>query len=334
MNSQVNSSQKKNNNFMIRSVIKPNSVKKNFSPRSNTQEKPHYNHSKNSSSSYKYKNTKNINSSLHNNKNRGKEEFPKKFIGISNINISTKMNSDSKVNSNVNININKKNDNKNNNIDQFKQILNQKDKKILELEKKINLYKEKLKNQIKTFNINTSTNNFNLSKTRSSTNVTDRNMYQVSSLSSSHAKIKTSYPITMNFNANKSDGENLLNYNKSKSKNKKRPKSNNYRKPKINNFNFESKKNTNKKLYTNKFKRNNINIKTKYKNENFMKQRAKSSNIEKIKNIKNNIIKSNTYINNQNIYLLTLEETQRICDKMMERIKNVLELVKKATTDD
>ena len=33
------------------------------------------------------------------------------------------------------------------------------------------------------------------------------------------------------------------------------------------------------------------------------------------------MIKSNTYINNQNIDLLTLEETQRICDKMMERIK-------------
>ena len=32
--------------------------------------------------------------------------------------------------------------------------------------------------------------------------------------------------------------------------------------------------------------------------------------------------------------LMTVEETQMICDKMMEKIKSVLELVKKATTED
>ena len=31
---------------------------------------------------------------------------------------------------------------------------------------------------------------------------------------------------------------------------------------------------------------------------------------------------------------MTVEETQMICDKMMEKIKNVLELVKRATTEE
>ena len=32
--------------------------------------------------------------------------------------------------------------------------------------------------------------------------------------------------------------------------------------------------------------------------------------------------------------LMTVEETQILCDKMIEKIKNVLELVKKATTGE
>jgi len=35
-----------------------------------------------------------------------------------------------------------------------------------------------------------------------------------------------------------------------------------------------------------------------------------------------------------NADLMTVEETQMLCDKMMEKIKTVLELVKKATTED
>jgi hypothetical protein len=331
MNSQINLSNKKNN-FTISSMIKKE--KKNASSRSNTQEMPHYNRSKNKSSSCKNKKSKNINNnSLYNNKNLC-EEFPKKLTGITDINISAK------INSNLNI-ITTKSEYKNMNENQYKEMLNLKEKKIAELERQILLYKDKLKNQIRILNINTSINSFNLSKTRSSTNVTERNMFQVRSLSNSHAKIKTSYPLTRNLYGNKK-GEGKQNKNKSKSK--KKPKSTNYRKPKINNLFFSNKINE-KKMHINNFKRSDANSKQKYKNKNidiFMNyKRAKSSNVEKNNicnsnnnNYKNNVSSTNKYNNSKNEELLTVEQTQILCDNMMEKLKNVLELVKMATTGD
>ncbi len=336
MNSQINLSNKKNN-FTISSMIK--NGKKNASSRSNTQEMPHYNRSKNKSSSCKNKKSKNVNNSLYNNKNIY-EEFPKKFTGVTNINISSKINSDS--NSNI---ITTKNEYKNMNANQYKEMLNLKEKKIAELERQILLYKDKLKNQIRILNINTSINSFNLSKTRSSTNVTERNMYQIRSLSNSHPKIKTSYPLTRNIYGNK-NVEGKQNMNKNKSKNKKKPKSSNYRKSKINVFFFVN-KNNEKKMHVNNFKRSDANSKQKNKNKNknsnnndilMNYKRAKSSNIEKnkkINNNNNNLVRSNyKYSNNKNEELLTVEQTQNLCDKMLEKMKNVLELVKMATTGD
>ena len=221
MNSQINLSNKKGN-FTISSILKASNDKKNFSSRSNTQEIPHHKGSTNKSSSCKYRKNKNENNSLYNNKN---EEFPKKFTGVTNVNISTKISSGT----NSNINTTK---NENLNIYQVKEILNQKDKTITELEKQIKIYKEKLKNQIRVFNINTSMNNFNLSKTRSSTNITERNMNKIHSLSNSQAKIKIGYPLTRNLYGNK-NGENKMNYINNNNKDKKRPKSNDYKKPKI-----------------------------------------------------------------------------------------------------
>ena len=46
------------------------------------------------------------------------------------------------------------------NFNHYKEIMSQKDKKILDLEKQIKLYKEKLKNQARIFNINSSINSF------------------------------------------------------------------------------------------------------------------------------------------------------------------------------
>jgi hypothetical protein len=331
MNSQINLTNKKTN-FTITNMIK--NGKKNVSSRSNTQEMPHYNRPKNKSSSCKNKKSKNANNSLYNNKNII-EDFPKKFTGI-NINISSKINSDS----NPNI-ITTKSEYKNMNVNQYKEILNLKEKKIAELERQILLYKDKLKNQIRILSINTSLNSFNLSKTRSSTNVTERNMYQIRSLSNSNAKIKTSYPLTRNlYGGKKGEGK----QNKNKSKNKKKPKSSNYRKPKINNF-FFGNKNLEKKMHVNNFKRSDANSKQKYKNKNndilMNYKRAKSSNVEKNNicnsnnnNYKNNVSSTNKYNNSKNEELLTVEQTQILCDNMMEKLKNVLELVKMATTGD
>ena len=343
MHSQLNPSNKK-----TRSIIKTANNRKTFSSRSNTQEIPHHNRSKKSSSCNPKKN-KNINTSLFNTKN-SKEELPKKFIGLTNINISTKINSNTNSNTNTDVN-----STKNVTIYKFKEILNQKDKKISELENQIKIYKDKLKTQIRLFNINSSTNSFNLSKTRSSTNVNERNLYQIHSLSKSHAKIKNSYQI-MTRNTPKETGQNI-GKNKSRSKNKKRSKSNNYNyssnnnlpKPKINTQFFWSKNNDNNikvNGHINNFKRNNFNSSQKYKNKNdnsnMKYKRAKSSNVEKNKRTNNmgkinvNVKKSNNNKDLDSTYgdLMTVEETQMLCDKMIEKIKSVLELVKKATTED
>ena len=344
MHSQVNLSNKK-----ARSIIKTTNTRKTFSSRSNTQDIPHHNRPKKSSSCNPKKN-KNINTSIFNTKN-SKEEFPKKFMGLNNINISTKINSNTNSTANTDVN-----NTKNVAIYKFKEILNQKDKKIAELETQIKIYKDKLKNQIRIFNINSSTNSFNLSKTRSSTNVNERNLYQIHSLSKSHAKIKNSFQIITRNIAKGVTGQNMAK-NVSRSKNKKRSKSNNFNyssnnnlpKPKINKQFFWSKKEDNNitvKGHVNNFKRNNFKScqknKNKYDDNNMKYKRAKSSNVEKNKRTNNigiinvNMKKINTNKDLDSTFgdLMTVEETQMLCDRMMEKIKNVLELVKKATTEE
>ena len=298
---------------MARSVNKVNNDKKIFSSRSNTQEIPQYDRAKNKSASHKHKNLKNGSKSMLNKQNYKSEEIPKKFMGISNTNISIKMNSDSNLNNN---DFNKIN------INQYKNILHQKDKKIVELERQIKLYKDKLKNQITIININSSAslNNFNLSKTQSSKNVIERNLGQVRSYSNSNEKIKVSFPMTNNNNK----------ANNNKNINRKRAKSNDYKKEKINSLNFIKNLNEIKRAHYNYFKNKS---KSKAKSEcggNY--KRAKSSKTEK-RNINNNT-KSKVSISNTNNELLSIEQTQYLCDKMLEKMKNVLELVKISTTSE
>ena len=307
------SSNRKNTNFMARSVNKVNNDKKIFSSRSNTQEIPQYDRAKNKSASHKHKNLKNGSKSMLNKQNYKSEEIPKKFMGISNTNISIKMNSDSNLNNN---DFNKIN------INQYKNILHQKDKKIVELERQIKLYKDKLKNQITIININSSAslNNFNLSKTQSSKNVIERNLGQVRSYSNSNEKIKVSFPMTNNNNK----------ANNNKNINRKRAKSNDYKKEKINSLNFIKNLNEIKRAHYNYFKNKS---KSKAKSEyNGNYKRAKSSKTEK-RNINNNT-KSKVSISNTNNELLSIEQTQYLCDKMLEKMKNVLELVKISTTSE
>ena len=326
MNSQINLSNKKNS-FTISSILKANNNKKNFSSRSNTQEIPHYNRSKNKSSSNKYKKNKNTNNSLFNNNINKNEDCSKKMA-----NMSTKIKS--VTSSKTSKTSTTKKEYKSLNIYQYKEIIDQKDKKIIELEKQIKLYKDKLKNQMRIFNINTSINSFNLSKTRSSTNITERNIYQIRSLSNSQAKIKNYYPISKNIYGNKIV-DNKMNYYASKNKHKKRSKTNNYKNPKNTNYFFGNQNNENK-LHVNNFKRNNTNCKQKYKykDKSMKYKRAKSSNIEKNKKINNKTMKSSHQNSNKNDELLTIDQTMNLCNKMMEKMKNVLDLVKMATTGD
>ena len=331
MNTKAYSSNK-NNDFIVRSVNKTKNNKKIFPSSSNIQETAQYNLSKNKSSSHKNKKSKSGSKSMLNYQNYNSEEFPKKFMGTSNENISTKINSDS----NTNLNKNKK---KKMNVNQYKEILHQKDKKIVELERQIKLYRDKLKNQITLININSSVslNNFNLNKAQSSKNVIERNLGQIRSYSSSHAKIKSSSPMSNNMcqNKNKDRNDNYNNnkVNNNKNRNKKRAKSNDYKKEKINNLFFIKNLNEIKKQHNNIYFKNKI--KSKNKNENNMNyRRAKSYNIEKIRNINNNITKPKANTNDKNNELLSIEETQNICDKMLEKMKKVLELVKITTTSE
>jgi hypothetical protein len=316
MNSKTNSNNRRNINFMARSVNKVNNDKKIFSFRSNTQEIPQYDRPKNKSSSHKNKNLKNESKSMFSKQNYKSEELPKKFMGISNTNISIKMNSDS------NINL-KNNDFNKINVNQYKNILHQKDKKIVELERQIKLYKDKLNSQITIININSSAslNNFNLSKTQSSKNVIERKLGQVRSYSNSNEKIKVSYPMSNNNNK----------VNKNKNIYRKRAKSNDYKKEKINSLISVKNLNEIKKQQNNYFKNKS---KSKTKNESCGNyKRAKSSKTEK-RNINNNNTKSKVSINSSNNELLSIEETQYLCDKMLEKMKKVLELVKISTTSE
>ena len=329
MNSRTDSSNK-NNNYMVRSVNKTYNNKKIFPSSSNSKETPQYNSSKNKSSSYKHKYSKSGSKSMFNYQNYISEDFTKKFMGTSNTNISTKISS----NSNINLNRNKF---KKMNLNQYKDILHQKDKKIVELERQIKVYKDKLKNQITLININSSAslNNFNLNKTQSSKNVKERNFGQIRSYSSSHAKIKTSSPMTNNMCPNKNIDKHY-NYNNNKVNNnknryKKRAKSNDYKREKINNLFYVRNLNEIKMQHIIYFKNKN---KSKNKSENNGNyKRAKSSNIEKKIN-NNNITKPKMGIYNKKNELLSIEETQKICDKMLEKMKKVLELVKITTTSE
>ena len=134
-----------------------------------------------------------------------------------------------------------------------------------------------------------------------------------------------------NFYGNKNAGKKLNNENKS------RPKSNNYRKPKIDLYNFYNSKS--KKKRSNNFKKNNVNNNSKNSNlinNNFLFncKRAKSSKAEVKKNL-NILSRLNSNTNNiDENKLLTLEETQYLCDKMIEKMKHTFELVKEATLGD
>ena len=71
-------------------------------------------------------------------------------------------------------------------------------------------------------------------------------------------------------------------------------------------------------------------------------KRAKSSNVEKNKrtnnmgmiNVNMKKINNNKDLDSTFGDLMTVEETQILCDRMLEKIKSVLELVKKATTEE
>lgn len=294
----------KKNNLIIRGKSKNKSKKIFFPSRSNTQEVPHNNININNLSPNKSKN-KNI--SLNNNK----EKNPQKYHNMTNV--TSSLNSDITNKSNSQYYKTK--------INQYNEIMNQKDKEILELEKRVQLYKEKLnylKKHKNIYNINTSINSFNLSKTRSSSNVTERNMKQMQSLSKSQAKIKTSFSLTKNIYGNKTINKKLRNENKI------RPKSNNYRKPKIDFFNININKNN--------YKKNNVNITIKNHNiieSNYFK-RPKSSKIKTKKNLNNSLIKP-TFSTKKENKILTLQETKDLCDKMIQKIKYTLDMVKAAT---
>ena len=207
-------------------------------------------------------------------------------------------------------------------INQYNEIMNQKDKEIFELEKKVKLYKEKLNYLKKNKNINSSLNSFNLSKTRSSSNFTERNINHMQSMSKSQAKIKTSFSLAANLYLNKNVDKKIKNEEKI------RPKSNNYRKPKIDILII------NKNSHN--YKKNNINLNNKSKNMPmaeiiYYNKRPKSSKIKNKKNVNIIFNKSNNCNNNKANNLLTLEETQNLCDKIIKKMKFTLELVKAAT---
>jgi hypothetical protein len=239
-----------------------------------------------------------------------------------------------KYNSEVNLNTfsnfnSTKSEFKNIGVYKFKELLNQKDIKISELEKQIRIYKEKLKNQIRIFNINTFINSFNFNKAQSSPNVTKRNIMHIHSLSNSHEKIKSSFPISNNLYGN----TNFLNFTKNSVKNKKRPNSNNYRKPVINNYFFgnnDNKKHVNNFKRFNNTKMLNNNNNSKIKGNMYMKnKRAKSLNADKYKS--NDTRSSKNKEKDSEKKLLTIDETKMLCDRIYKKMKTVLELVKIAT---
>ena len=304
----INSQIYNKNNLIIRSTVKKNIKKKYFPSRSNTQEVPHKNININNFSTDKSKKKNKQDNSM----NNKKDEQIKKFNNLTNV--TSSLNSDFSNKSNS--------QNYKSQINQYNEIMNQKDKEIFELEKKVKLYKEKLNYLKKNKNINSSLNSFNLSKTRSSSNFTERNIIHMQSMSKSQAKIKTSFSLAANLYLNKNVDKKIKNEEKI------RPKSNNYRKPKIDILII------NKNSHN--YKKNNINLNNKSKNMPmaeiiYYNKRPKSSKIKNKKNVNIIFNKSNNCNNNKANNLLTLEETQNLCDKIIKKMKFTLELVKAAT---
>ena len=306
-------------NCNIRNMVKMSKGKCNFSPRSNTQE-------------ISYRKNKNYsfgkNRIIHNEKD---EDYFRKNSAININSIKNDKNSKLSLNSepaNIYIinNSKTKNNNKNNNKNnsnyrtesKYIQIISSKNKEIFELQKKIEKEKNKLsliKNQKKNFNQNT--NSFNLSKTRSSTNFTERNIFQMSSLCNSQTKIKASY---------------LLNNKRvqSNNKNKLRAKSEDYKKAKANQKNF---------LNYNSQRTKTNNLIVNHKRCNSSKQKNNNDN----NNFKENIITKNKMsytVNNKsnNNYkkykILSVQETNELFDNIYDKYKNLLDLLKKITCEN
>ena len=324
MNSHFVSSNKKFN-LMIKSFAKQNQDKKIFSFRSNTQEMPK-NRKNNNSSINIINNNNNSNKSKTNRKNKNNNnEIPKQFTGVSNI-----------IN-NHNFDSNKSDYIKNKNkIIYYKDILGKKDIEINELENKIKLYKDKLQkanHKKNNSNLNISINSLYLNKTKSSTYITERNNFKINSPSNSQPKIKTEIILNNNIYENKNNKKNINNKNKNEMKNeiKKRPKSNDYKNSKIIDYIFYYKKYNKKNLNNHEINIiNNINkknLKNEKNNYFYNHRRAKSTKIEQNK-YQNKLMKSNI---NENV-LLSLEQTKYLCDKIIEKLKYTLELVKLATT--
>ena len=308
------------NNHSLRNIMKLEKSKNTSSPRANTQEVTH---------------RKNKNSTFGKNRMTPKEkddEFLRKnsainINSIKNDNIKLSLNSDT-TNNCISNNVSKANKTIRTQA-QYIEIINNKNKEIKELERKIKKEKLSLMTYLKKGNCkntNTSLNSFNLSKTRSSTNFTERNILQINSFCNSKMKIKTSYPLP---GAKCKNDPNI-------NKNKMRPKSDDYKKPKNNNFSKQQKNyityyNSQRakiKSYTNNFAVN-------YKRCNSSKQKNSTDKCNKINNNINKIAaKNNNYNASIKVKTLSIEETREIFENLYNRYKQVLDMVKFATIEN
>ena len=293
-------------NCNIRNMIKMPKGKFNFSPRSNTQE---------------ISSRKNKNYSFGKTRINHKEKEDDYFRKNSAININsikndtnTKLSLNSEA-ANIHIINNTKAKSNNKNFIELKytQIINNKNKEIRELQKKIEKEKNKLaliQNQQK--NSSQITSSSNLSKTRSSTNFTERNLFQVNSLCNSQTKIKASYLLN-----NKRIQQNNID------KIKLRAKSDDYKKA----------KNAQKKFLnynTQRTKTNNFVVN--HKRCNSSKQKNNKNNFKNNSTNKNNISsKINNNIKQQKT--LSIQETKELFENIYNKYKNLLDLLKKITDE-
>lgn len=294
-------------NCNIRNIFKMAKEKCNFTPRSNTQEIAH---------------RKNKNTSFGKNKitpKKTKDDFFRKNSAININSIKIEANKKSSINSDStksNIKIN----NSNKTEAYYKQIINNKNKEIRDLERKIEKEKDKL-SKIKDNKkiINKSINSLSLSKTKNSTNYTERNVLQVNSICNSQTKIN-SYPLQNN----NGKGNILIN-----SKNKLRAKSYDYKKS-----NDLSKQNKNFFNYNNS---------TRVKNKSYINNnnhKKCNNSTTKQKTGSDNIILGNNYKMNMNMNInnkkdgMSVEETRKIFDSIYNRYKELLELLKISCGDN
>ena len=309
-----------NSKNSLRNIIKLAKGKSNSSPRANTQEVSH---------------RKNKNSTFGKNRMTPKEKDDDYLRKNSAININSIKND-----TNIKLSLNSETTNNciSNNVSktsktirteaQFLEIINNKNKEIKELERKIKKEKLSLMAYLKKGNCkntNTSLNSFNLSKTRSSTNFTERNIFQINSFCNSKMKIKTSYPLP---GARRTHDSNTVN------KSKMRPKSDDYKKPKNNNFNKQQKnyiiyynsQRAKMKSYTNNFVVN-------YKRCNSSKQKNSTDKCNKNNNNINNIVTKNNINTSVKFKTLSVDETREIFDNIYNRYKQVLEVLKMGTIE-